>query len=44
MRFSLGQKRATVGHTITIKVTAGAKGDLTSRHHPRRAQARESRP
>lgn len=25
MRFSLGQKRATIGHTITVKVTAGAR-------------------
>ncbi len=28
MRFSLGQKRATVGHTITVKVTAGSKEEI----------------
>ena len=29
MRFSLGQKRATVGHTITVKVTAGSKEEIS---------------
>jgi hypothetical protein len=28
MRFSINQKRATIGHTITVKVTAGAKEQI----------------
>jgi hypothetical protein len=28
MRFSLGQRRATIGHTITVKVTASAKEEI----------------
>jgi hypothetical protein len=29
MRFSLSQRRATIGHTITVKVTAGSKEEIT---------------